>query len=87
MYAEVEVGDLDAVCKRWCQARVLDVVRGVLDVHQVVCDTEASSYETGHRVDDEHREVLVSHLLIWTAGDDRAASGVKFRIRDPLSGK
>ena len=40
----------------------------------VVCDTEASSYESGRRVDDERREVLVSRVLIWTAGDDRAAS-------------
>ena len=37
-------------------------------------NTEASSYESGRRVDDEHREVLVSHVLIWTAGDDRASS-------------
>ena len=51
----------------------LDVVHGVLDVHQVVCDTEASSYEPGHRADDENIEVLVSHVLFWTAGDDRAA--------------
>ena len=51
----------------------MDDVRGVLDVYQVFCDTEASSYETGHRVYDKHREMLVSHVLIWTAGDDRAA--------------
>ena len=63
--------------EKYGQARVLDVVRGLLDVHQVFCGTEASSYETGRHVDDEHSEVLVLHVLVWTAGDERAAGDLR----------
>ena len=65
----------------------MDVVRGELDVHQVVSDTEASSYEPGHRLYDEQSDVLVSHVLLRTAGDDRSAGDARYHCTRALSAK
>ena len=89
MLASAEVGELDAVCKKRRQARVLDVVLVVLDVHQVVSDAEESSFGLGFRAYDEHHDELALHVLLWTAGDDRAAGDLRghcARLVEPALG-
>jgi len=55
----------------------LDVWRGALDVHQVVSDSEASSFGQGFRVYDEQREVLGPYVLFRSAGNYRVAGDAR----------